>query len=984
MYLKEIKASGFKSFADNTKIELNNGITGVVGPNGSGKSNIVDAVRWVLGEQSVKSLRGSDNMTNVIFSGSSNRNPANIATITLIFDNKDKYLPLDYNEVSIKRVLYKDSTNEYYINNQKSRLKDITNLFLDTGISKESLNIISQGKIEDIISSKADDRRVVIEEAAGVLKYKKRKEEALRKLEKTHDNILRVNDILDEVKRQVEPLKTQRDKAVKYITLKDELSNIEVALITKEITTLNERYQELKKDIEVCNEEVTKISTKSRSDEAKVEEFQSKILEAEKEISTLNNLLVKLTKEKEETNSRKKIILERQKYEVDDAKYHDNLVSLKESKYKYINEINNLETKEESLESDVNECVLKIKNIESEILELSKKRSNLEKELKTTSFNEMRMKNLVKSLKESIEENQSLPNAVKNIINNPKLTGVHGTIGQLVEVERDYAKAISTALSYASNFLVVDNENIAKESINYLKSNKLGQASFFPLNIIKPRSVDSNILNEIRNEEGFVDVASNLVTYDPKYENIIKNQLATVVISKDIDSANKISRKTNNRVKVVTLDGDVVHVGGSITGGSKKKERNIIADKYELELTLYKLKDADIEVKKLEEDINEIDYNIKSLEDSMYLKTKEKVSAEQKYLEFHNLINQYNDKLDSVEKEIEGINNILNKTLSDEEEEVLKLFYDKEKEYNECVTNLENLENKKSKVKDELDLYNLSLKKENSNYIEISKKLKASEIELNRVDVKLDTLLNNLSETYSMTYDYACKNYHLDMEITEARKRVSSLKTQIKDLGDVNVNAKEEFEKVSERKDFLENQIEDLNNAENTLIEIINKMDNVMKKEFEKTFNVVNENFQSVFKELFKGGNAYLELTDKSNMLETGINIVASPPGKKLSSISLLSGGEKTLTAISLLFAILKSRPVPFCILDEVEAALDEVNVSSFGEFLTKFKKDTQFILITHKKKTMEFADTLYGITMQESGVSKLVSVKLEEMKKDI
>ncbi len=984
MYLKEIKASGFKSFADNTKIELNDGITGVVGPNGSGKSNIVDAVRWVLGEQSVKSLRGSDNMTNVIFSGSSSRNAANIATITLVFDNKDKYLNLDFNEVSIKRVLYKDGTNEYYINNQKSRLKDITNLFLDTGISKESLNIISQGKIEDIISSKADDRRVVIEEAAGVLKYKKRKEEALRKLDKTHENSIRINDILEEVKRQVEPLKGQRDKAIKYLDYKEELSEIEVALITKEITILNEKYQELKKAVEDGNKEITKISTKSRSDEAKVLEYQTIILEIEKEISNLNNQLFKLTKEKEEANSRKKIILERQKYKVDDSKYHDNLVSLKETKYNYINEIDKLEKKEKNLEENVNEFVSKLRKIEENISNLNIKRSNLEKSLKTESFNEMRLKNQAKSLQVTIEENQSLPSSVKSILNNPKLNGVHGPIGELIEVSKDHAKAISTALSYASNFLVVDNEESAKEAINYLKSNNLGQASFFPINVIKKRYIDSNILEELRKESGFINVASNLVKYNKQYENIIENQLGTVIVANNLDAANKISRKSNNKFKIVTLDGDVVHVGGSITGGSRKKERNIISDKYELELTMYKLKELDSTVKDLEEKINEVDYNIKSMEDELYLVTKEKVSAEQKYLESHNLVNQYNEKLEALEREIKGINNVLNKKLSNEEEEVLKLFYEKEKEYNDCFSMLEQLESKRSKAKDDLDLYNLSLKKENSTYLEISKNLKANEIELNRVDVKLDTLLNNLSEQYSMTYDYACKNYLLEINVDEARKRVSTLKSQIKSLGEVNIGAKDEYEKTSERKDFLEKQIEDLENAKDTLLEIINKMDNVMKKEFQKTFEVVNENFKQVFNELFKGGNAYLELTDKSNMLTTGINIVASPPGKKLSSISLLSGGEKTLTAISLLFAILKSRPVAFCILDEVEAALDEVNVASFGEFLTKFKKDTQFILITHKKKTMEFVDTLYGITMQESGVSKLVSVKLEEMKKDI
>jgi chromosome segregation protein len=984
MYLKEIKTHGFKSFADKITLDLNPGITGIVGPNGSGKSNIVDAVRWVLGEQSIKSLRGDDTMTDVIFSGSKSRDSMNAASVALIFDNADRYLPIDYQEVSIKRRVYIDGTNEYFINNEKCRLKDITSMLLDTGIAKESFNIISQGKIEEIISNKPSERRIVFEEAAGVLKYKKRKEEALRKLEKTHLNMQRVNDVINEIETNLEPLKEQSDKAIKYLEFKKDLEEVEIALITKDITDINNQYQKNKQLIEEINSELMSISTTNATNEAKIEDYKLKINNIDLDIEKNQKILLDLTTKVEQINSQKQIILERKKYEVDDAKIHDNLVLLKESELKIKNDINKLELELNNDQTNLNNILNNHKEIENIINNYKDTRTKLEIELANDIRYEVNLKNKIEALKSNIDNNTTLSYAAKSVLSNPKIKGVHNAIGNLLDVEEKYANAISTALGMSSGFLVVDDEKVAKEAINYLKTNNLGRATFFPLNIIKDKYVDATTQSNLNNLLGFVGIASKLVKYDSKYQNIIANQLGNVIVASDLDSANQISKIINYQYKIVTLDGELIHVGGSLTGGSLGKVRNIINDKYELESTILELNNKTIEIKNLEEKINSIDYELRALEDKNYLISKDKINLEQSFLAKHNQLNGYNDKLITISRDINSTNNMLNKKLSEEEETILNSYYEAVKEKDNISNSLSILSKKRHDLNFELEEYSFSLKKENTAFLEKSKILKNLEIEVNRMDVKLDNLLNTLSESYGITYDYASQNYHLETEESLARTLVNRLKREIKELGIVNIGAKEEYERVSTRYNFLTKQKEDLFNAENTLLEIIKEMDSVMEREFLATFNIVRKNFTETFKELFKGGNAELKLTDSSNLLETGIEIIASPPGKKLTSISLLSGGEKTLTAISLLFAILKSRDVPFCILDEAEAALDEVNADSFGEYITKLKSKTQFIIITHKKKTMEFVDTLYGITMQESGVSKLVSVKLEDIKKDV
>ena len=978
MYLKSLKAKGFKSFADQTVLEFKKGINGIVGPNGSGKSNVVDAVRWVLGEQSVKSLRGDGTMTDVIFSGSKSRNPMNTASVTVVFDNTDKYLPLSYDEVEIKRRVYKDGSNEYYLNGEKVRLKDITNLLLDSGIAKESFNIISQGQIEAIISSRPEGRRVIFEEASGVLKYKRRKEEAIKKLEKTKDNMNRVGDIIRELEERIEPLKIEREKALEYKDAKSKLENLDIALITEDITNLNFEYQTSRDKLELLNKEVTSMVTEGTNNEAEIEKYKLDITKIDEEIRKTQKELMDLVEKTEELNSRKTILSERRKYEVEDTKLHEEIINLKEKELTAENEINSLEKEILYLNNEQKEITNKIEKENNSLKECKSQKQNIENDLTSIIRNINNIDIKIENLKDNIENGGPLPLPVKSILTNPKLRGIHNALGNLIEIEEKYTLAITTSLGYMINNIIVDNEQSAKEAINYLKN--IGRATFFPLSVIKPKFIDKDSLNKIKKEIGFVDIASNLVKCEDIYKNIILNQLGNIIVTDNIDSATRISKIINNRYKIVTIDGEIIHVGGSMTGGKQTKQRSIITDKYELEENL-KLKEKLIgESKECENKINEIDFDLKKIEDKIYLLEKEKL------LNIDNIDNkkrQIEDNKRERQKiiiKIKETESILNGSITKEEEKIINEYYESLRQKDESNKRLLNLIKEKDNLNDSLEEYEITRKKENSLYTEKMTELKNLEISVNRLDVKLDNLLNNLTENYSMTYEKAKENYKLEIDYNKAKSEVNKQKKIIKEIGIVNLNAPEEYDKVSERYEFLNKQLNDLNNAENTLLEIIEEMDKVMIREFKENFYIINNHFKETFKELFKGGTAELKLTEPNNILETGVDIIASPPGKKLTSISLLSGGEKTLTAISLLFAIIKSKPSPFCILDEVEAALDEANVDTFGQYLLKLKNKSEFILITHKKKTMEYADILYGITMQESGVSKLVSVKLEDI----
>lgn len=981
MYLKEIKASGFKSFADTIDIELTNGISGIVGPNGSGKSNVVDAVRWVLGEQSVKQLRGEGAMSDVIFTGSKSRRAASFASVTLVFDNSDKYLNIEYDEVQIKRTIYKTGENEYFINNTRARLKDILELFMDTGASKESFNIISQGDVANILSGKAEDRRVIFEEASGVLKYKKRKDEALRKLSKTHDNMARVDDIISELNTNMEPLKKQSEDAKIYLEKKEKLENVEIALTVNDIEKYNYEYKYSKEKVSELTLSITKMLSENSSEQAKIETIKNNISKLNSELYLKQQELVKVSANAEKLSGEKAMISERSKYNSEDVKLHDNIISLKEKILKIESQISALNKEIESEKSNNKVIGEKLNNTEIKLSEIEKNKENLNSKLNQKLREITAQKHRREVLMNSLENNSSLPYSVKNVLNNPKLTGIHGVLGKLLEFEEKYSEALEVSLMSSVSHIVCDNEEDAKEAVRYLKNNNLGRATFLPISVIKPRSIDSESYETIKSMNGFVDIASNLVKYDTKYRNIVLSLLGTIVVVDNIDNANLISKKLKNRYKVVTMTGEVVNIGGSITGGSLKKS-SILSERYELENVIKDIDVLDSEIKEIENKINEVDDNYTNLElekNSIIIS----VNSNSEILKNkYNVLDDLTNEKSTLMTELSNNQNIVNNVITNEEEKILNEYYKEIEKRDELNIEINQIHKKIELENEDLINNESSLKNNNQEYNKAQEELKSHEIKVNRLDVKIDNLLNILTNDYSISYEKAKEKYILEIDSDEARSIVSTLKREIKSLGDVNVGAIEEYDRVKERYEFLNKQKEDLTNAENVLLEIITEMDDIMKDKFSSTFNKIKEAFNETFRKLFNGGRAELKLTDPSNILETGIDIIALPPGKKLQHISLLSGGEKTLTAIALLFSILKVRPVPFCILDEVEAALDEVNVDNFGKYLKEFKGDTQFIIITHKKKTMEYADVLYGITMQESGVSKLVSVKLEELNK--
>ena len=982
MYLKEITCNGFKSFADKITLNLDGKITAIVGPNGSGKSNVVDAVRWVLGEQSVKSLRGNQSMTDIIFSGSKSRNPLNVASVSLTFDNSDNYLPVPYNEVSIKRRVYRSGESEYFLNGEKCRLKDITDLLIDSASSRESFNIISQGEISKILSNSSADRRVIIENAAGVLKYKKRKEEAIKKLDKTQSNMERVLDIINELDTQLEPLKEQSKKAEEYLDAKDHLDNVEVALIASEIDRINYENNSSKSRIEEINSELLNLNLKSSNSDLSVSNDKVELVKLEKDIKECNNRLLELTSKEERLNGEKELLKERSKYDASDAKVHNNIATLKEDLLQTENSIKLIDKDIELINNDLTSANEAITKEELELKNITNKKDHLSTDLNNKKKELYDVSNKITSLTSYIESNSNMPTPVRSVLNNPRLKGLHGTLSSVIECDNAYLKALEVSISSTKNFIIVDDERVAKESIAYLKDNNLGRATFFPMSVIKPKGIDNEAMDSIKKQSGFIGILSDLVRYDNEYYNIIANQLGNVIVAVDIDAANKISDIVNRRYKVVSLDGDVIHVGGSITGGSLSLSKSIVSEKNELESLARRKKEleelissVENSITSCEEVISTINYKIGDVKSELVM-CNETIHAKE------SLKNELENRKMDVEKELSTLDNIVDSNISEAEEKIMKEYYEVSLEKDNLTKEIRFKEKEKDKLSSKILEEEATNRLNNSNINKLEKELKELEIQVSKYEVKLDNYLNTLSEEYSLTYEKAKNNYVLEISVEEARSEVLKYRNIIKNIGMVNIQAIEDYKRVSERYNFLNEQRNDLVNAKETLLEIISEMDEVMKEEFATTFEKVKVEFKKVFKELFGGGEADLILTDKNDMLETGVDILASPPGKKLKAITLLSGGEMTLTAISLLFAILNVRSVPFCIFDEVEAALDEANVDNFGHYLDHYKDKTQFLIITHKKKTMEYADTLYGITMQESGVSKLVSVKLSNVDK--
>lgn len=1186
MYLKRLDIQGFKSFPEKLKLEFNKGITAVVGPNGSGKSNISDAVRWVLGEQSAKSLRGVK-MEDVIFAGTDNRKPLGFAEVSITLDNVSRDLDIDFTEVTVTRRVYRSGESEYLLNGASCRLKDIYELFTDTGIGKEGYSIIGQGRIDEILSTKSEDRRNMFEEAAGILKFKNRREEAKLKLEREHQNLERVEDIISTLESQVEPLKLQSDKAKKYLQLKEQLKHIEINSFLIEADKLDTSIANVETNLSNSSSQLMsekndydRLKQRQKAVKVRIENYEAQLQQCQKEFYDINSSMERKNNDiklnQEQINSILKSIdriekdIEAKKSSIEQldsnkssylVKYNSVELQLKELKealndkqqqfYKLnevlsenesiienynskivsnIQQIANIKNSIQSIEaqynqfslrkeqiskeknynlSQINDKSIKIKSldklknekidIETTLLKIindsTKSKQEAETQLKDNKkiLDELNssiagLKSNYKYLESTQKEHRGFAESVKNVLkakqaDTSKWKGVYGALGELISVNKEYETAIEIALGASINNVITSNEQDAKAAIEYLKSTKGGRATFLPISSIKAKTFGNEIKN-LFSEKGFLGIANDFITYDKIYDNIIKSLLGRVVVVDNLSNAIAISKKYNYMYKIVTLDGDLISTGGALSGGSKAQNKiNILGRARELKEIETKLENLNQKLKQtkenidlLEENINDYDelieakkseyqenhISIMSLEQSskQTLEVIKEVEIKQENLlqednkidislkEFDIKLEQYKSTLDKTETENKDIETKVNEFQSNihsdkaakenildnitdmkvkisalEQEQIFcKQNIDKidndAKQYDEQISenfdeikSLKNdMENKNSvieNIKKEIESYSLD-KTEKEKQIEkieqsknnSSKELKNIEEEaeqklntislLEKENIRIETQKNKLLETkatiyndiweeYELTYNLA-KDYKDDsLSENQLQKQKKQLKQNIKELGNINIDSIEEYKQVKERFEFLTSQHNDIVEAEKKLQQIIEELTNSMTEQFTQQFKLISDNFSDVFAELFGGGKAYLKLSDTNNVLESGIDIIAQPPGKNLQNMMLLSGGERALTAIALLFAILKLKPSPFCILDEIEAALDDANVNRYADYLRKFSEVTQFIVVTHRKGTMEAADILYGVTMQEQGVSKLVSVKLED-----
>lgn len=954
MHLLEIKINGFKSFADKTSIKLHPESTCIVGPNGSGKSNVADAVRWTLGEQSVKSLRGEGSMTDLIFSGSLKRKEASSASVELIFDNKDHFLDLPYNEVSIKRKIYKNGESEYFINNDKARLKDVTDLFMASGIGKSSYSIISQGEVDRILSGTSQERREVFEDAAGILRYKIRKEEALRKLTRTKDNLKRLRDIIEEIDRQVKPLKREASKASKYLEFKNELKGQEVSYLVKNISDNKLSLDNILFKVNSLSKEDFSLNTDLTSLKAHNEEINTKQMLNKNKLKTLES---DLNEKKEALNNilkEKELKALRDTYELTDQKKNNLLLNVQDKKLSLNNEKRNLELSKQR----VNDKVLSTKKLlEDEIARYNEYHVKSKDLYNKLTYYEKEIL-LNQNKLEFLENNKLSKNrpAYLDILKDKLNLEVFEDI---ISIDSKYFEAYKASSSYLKYNLITSDKDEALKAINYLKNNNLGRASFMPLKDYE----QINIYNETCHDSGFLGYLNELVKVNYLYQNIIDKELSRYAI---FDKAENASNSSLYGKKIlVTLDGDVLKKG-LITGG--KLKNNTLNTQVEIERLKTLLKENKAYKKEISINLDHLNKEINLLSNHIMTYRSDIELNNNLLLNLDNNIKTIDDKLKSLEYEEEDLNNsdkkyanlvdseiILRKDITSLEEEILSL--------NTIIDNLEQDE----------DHYYLRAKEISAKLLSLKEEINQYNLSKTKLEFDLDKDLNYLNEEYSLTYEKALLEESEDFD----EDRIEYLKLELKDLGMVNIDAIKRFEEENERLNYLSHQEDDLLKAEDMLLDIISEMDEIMIQKFKESFDNISREFTRVFAEMFNGGEAYLKLTS-NDLLTAGVEIYANPKGKNLTTINLLSGGEKTLTAISLLFAILNTSPSPFCLFDEVEAALDVENVDKFGRYLKKYQDKSQFLIITHKEKTMEYASYLYGATMEEEGVTKIVSLKLE------
>lgn len=973
MYLKRIEIHGFKSFADKVDIEFQPGITGIVGPNGCGKSNISDAVRWVLGEQSVKSLRGA-NMSDVIFAGSEDRRAQNLAEVTLVFDNSDRFMKYDYNEVEITRRLYRQNNEaEYLINKQQCRLKDIVDLIMDTGLGKDSLSIISQGNISSFADNKPEERRGIFEDAAGVSKYKKRKLESIRKLERTKENLERIGDIVAELEKQVGPLKRQKDKAEKYLELKEKLTAVEVNVLVKEITEAKKSLDVLSKEIKDLNEQQASLDADILMKENSNDDIKKKMYQLDQEVNSLQSKLLEAVSNVSKLETAKVEIDQKRKHALQSASkenLQENIANMKAILSDIVNEYNDRVERLNSTEQDLKQLTRDQENRNKRLTELKNELNQL-----SSQINKNRSRKEI--LLDAIENKSNYHQSIKTVLNLAKSNrNIIGVLGELITTQKGYELAISSALGGAIEFVVTSDDQTARETIKFLRNNKAGRATFLPVSTMKPRQIRLEHLEVCNTMTGFLGVASDFITYDDKIGNVVLNQLGNIIVAKDLETANAISKAVFARYRVVTLEGDIVNVGGSLTGGSINQQRSSLVQKRELEQLAITLEQQETEFVKKRKLHNALDNEIKDVSHILLQKqmayAKLEVVVQSKKEELIKTKTEYESLTEqSIELDDFKSGKTENK-LIDQLNEAIK--------YRDMLT--EEIKSKREMrmaYANENEALDVELRTIRKDQKDIQNAINENTIKATKLETMLNNYLTRLNDEYHMTYEYAVEQYQEEINVEQAKEEVYDLRTQIKRLGNVNLDAIEEYKVISERYENMNTQRIDLLEAQDRILAAIKEMDEIMVTRFSETFEKINVEFNHVFRSLFGGGKAKIKYSDPTNILETGIDIDVQPPGKAVQNISLFSGGEKALIAISCLFAILRVKPIPMCILDEVEAALDIANVERFAKYLREFSSTTQFIVVTHREGTMEECDLLYGATMQQKGVTKLVSVKLEE-----
>ena len=973
MYLKKIELHGFKSFADKSVIEFQPGITGIVGPNGCGKSNISDAVRWVLGEQSVKSLRGS-NMSDVIFNGSEDRKAQSVAEVTLVFDNEDRFMNFDYNEVEITRRLYRQNNEaEYLINREPCRLKDIIDLIMDTGLGRDSLSIISQGNISSFADSKPEERRGMFEEAAGVAKYKKRKLESIRKLERTKDNLDRVEDICLELEKQIAPLRRQKEKAEVYLELKDQLQSIEVSVLVKEIENLSASLKELNDSLDSLDKEKVTIEGQILLNEQQNETLKKKMYDLDQEVNGLQGQLLtamnnvnELETQKVEIDTNRKHILENTDKEDLQARIAQMRAILQDAVNEYNDRVNRYkETKEEKLDLEA----AQEKN-RSEMMALRQNIENLNLQLHNN-------RNRREQLVDIVENKSGYSYGVRSIMKaKDSLSGIIGVLGDLLESDAQYETALTTALAGAVQFIVTKTDQDAREAIHFLKENKSGRATFLPVEVMKPRSLRDDHLMVCQNFDGYLGVMSDFVRYPQEIESVVLNQLGNIILVDTLKHASALSRATFARYKVVTMDGEVVNIGGSLTGGTNKSQSSNFASKRELEMIKETIVSQEKEINHKKAKLNELDNLAREISHHLLQK-------QMSFAKLEVVVTKKKSELQVAKSEYESLTHRsveLSEIESGAQDNQLINELNEAKKLRDRLT--ESIQAKRElrmSFVNENDKLEETLRASRAHLREIQSEMTQKQVNKAKQETELSNYLLRLNDEYKMTYEFAKEEYTQEINMGEAKENVRLLRHKIDSLGNVNLQAIEDYQEVSTRYETLNSQRLDLINAQDSILKAIDEMDEIMISRFGETFEKINKEFNIVFRNLFGGGKAELRYSDPDNILETGIDIDVQPPGKAVQNITLFSGGEKALIAISCLFAILRVRPVPMCILDEVEAALDVANVERFAKYLREFSTQTQFIVVTHREGTMEECDLLYGATMQQKGVTKLVSVKLKD-----